>query len=88
MDRTKNPTSGKYKMKLQPINAYRQRNNPPLRTALEFCEEFGVTMAQLRGMLAAHDAPEPKLRHRGKAYYRPNEMRKWWKSLAQSKAID
>lgn len=76
-------------MNLAPYNEKRERNNPPLRTALEFCEEFGITMAELRGRLAAHDAPEPKSRHRGKAYYDAKIMRAWWrKSLAQKANIN
>lgn len=68
-------------MQLANYNAPRERNNKPLRTALEFAAEFGVTMAQLRGRLAAHGAPEPKLRHRGKAYYDPDAFRAWWRKL-------
>lgn len=73
-------------MNLAPINANRERNNPSLRTALEFCAEFGITMAELRGRLAAHDAPKSKLQSRGKAYYDPATMRKWWKKVVAQKA--
>lgn len=70
-------------MNLSPLNEKRERGNPPLRTALEFCAEFGITMAELRGRLAAHDAPKAKLKHRGKAYYDVKIMLAWWrKSLA------
>jgi hypothetical protein len=76
-------------MNLAPINAKRERNNQPLRTSLEFCAEFGITMAELRGRLAAHDAPKARLQHRGKAYFEPKEMRKWWKkSLALKEEIN
>lgn len=76
-------------MNLAPINANRYRNNPPLRTALEFCAEFGITMAELRGRLAANDAPKARLHHRGKSYFEPKEMRAWLKkSLAQKDNIN
>lgn len=68
-------------MNLSPINAPRKRGNKPLRSALELCAEFGVTIAHLRGKLAAKGAPKPELRHRGKAYYEPAPFRAWWRKV-------
>jgi hypothetical protein len=52
---------------------------PPLRTFAELAEEFGVTMAQLRGAFKA-SGPKPKLfnRRTQQHWYEPNEVRRWW----------
>lgn len=58
----------------------------PLRSFRELAEEFGVSPATLRGLLAHHPGPEPKFTHRGLrtpscAWYDPAEMRAWWAKL-------
>lgn len=60
---------------------------PPLRTASEMAEEFGMRSAQqLAGVMQASPVkpPEPIRRLRNRTthttWYDPREMRAWWKA--------
>ena len=64
---------------------YNGPSRPPLRTATEMAQEFGLSLAQLsRRMTLSGDAPMPVMKHTGSpkarnTWYNPAEMREWWK---------
>lgn len=58
----------------------------PLRTLEEMADEFGVTFASLKASMHLHEGPKPEIACRNRRtcqrnWYKPSEMRKWWKSL-------
>lgn len=62
----------------------------PLRTFTEMCEEFGVTQGVLMSRMGNDPtAPKPITRSgvhlKPQRYYKPSEMRKWWKSIQETK---
>lgn len=61
----------------------------PLRTIEEMAEEFNVTYAQLRALMKEDGAPSPQLKLNNKrtqkrSWYKPSEMRKWWKARQEA----
>ena len=62
----------------------------PLRTVTELAQEFGLTLAQMRGRLRAADAPKPVMVRRSQTagqntWYAPEEVRAWWKKTTEKK---
>ena len=56
---------------------------PPLRTLKEMANEFGVSPATLRGLIAKRNGPDAVLKVNGSAtvrntWFEPKELRKWW----------
>jgi len=57
----------------------------PLRLLSEMAEEFGVTPLSLGQRLGQRNGPRPEIGKNSrvglKSYYRPSEVRKWWKEV-------
>jgi hypothetical protein len=76
-------------------NRGRRRGLPggePLKTVQELAEEFGTTPHSLASLLGHSDERKPKpamqfnsrlIGH--KTYYRPSEVRLWWKTVMEKK---
>lgn len=61
----------------------------PLMLLSEMADEFGLSVKSLGRKLAAHDGPRPHLASANpsvgkKSYYKPSEMRKWWKEVGSA----
>lgn len=56
----------------------------PLRMLGEMAEEFGVSVLSLGQLLSRRNGPVPVHGSKTisqKTYYKPSEMRKWWKEV-------
>lgn len=57
------------------------RKREPLRSFAEFAKDYGLTQAQLRGMLHAEGAPKPVCHHHSNTteirYYEVKPFRRW-----------
>lgn len=66
-----------------------KQKRKPLRTAQEMADEFGITLASLRGHMSRSNSPKPIMRHiayrtrKCNSWYDPDEMRSWWRRLNQ-----
>ena len=62
------------------------RKRDPLRSFAEFAQDYGLTHAQLRGMLHAEGAPKPVCHHHSNAtevrYYEVKPFRAWMQRRA------
>lgn len=60
---------------------------PPLRTAKELADEFGIDIRKFGGLLNRKDAPKGVVRNKSfstsNTYFEPNEVRRWWKSIKE-----
>jgi hypothetical protein len=76
-------------MKL-PKGAWKHGDGLPKLMFADAAKEFGVSQAQLRGLLAYHHGPKPttvflQTGSAGKrSYYQAAELRKWWESIKES----
>ena len=75
---------------LESMSPNRKRYKP-LRTGKEMAEEFGISYKSLAALLGCDkNSPKPELNMHnhsataGVVWYRPTEMRKWWKSRTTS----
>lgn len=74
-------------MKLESYTSWKagRKTRKPLRSALELAKELGVTMAQLRGYLAAEGAPKPEMvQKRTGCYYDPEAFKRWFAGIRRA----
>lgn len=68
-------------MRLESYPSWKEarKTRKPLRSAVELAKELKLSMAQLRGYLAADGAPKPEISFHGKSYYEPIAFIRWFR---------
>jgi len=64
----------------------RKQNHEPMLTATEIADELGIPRQSMLAYAQHRNGPKRALVSKGKSYFKPSEVRRWWKQMQEQES--